>query len=137
VANGPGKDTADDVVVMVTELRPVDSEDTRPIHLPLTWSGTSPPLTVSAVHPGSARHIDLLHVDMAGDDRAPLQLDVNPKPTGRQDFLEPGSFEISIEIRGRNADALRYVVPVSWDGHRSDRAAMWDHLRVEPPRRVP
>jgi hypothetical protein len=137
VANGPGKDTADDVVVMVTELRPADSEDTRPIHLPLTWSGTSPPLTVSAVHPGSARHIDLLHLDMAGDDLAPLQLDVNPKPTGRQDFLEPGSFEISIEIRGRNADALRYVVPVSWDGHRSDRAAMWDHLRVEPPRRVP
>jgi predicted nucleic acid-binding protein len=106
VANGPGKDTADDVVVMVTELRPADSEDTRPIHLPLTWSGTSPPLTVSAVHPGSARHIDLLHVDMAGDDLAPLQLDVNPKPTGRQDFLEPGSFEISIEIRGRNADAF-------------------------------
>ena len=101
------------------------------------WSGTSPPLTVSAVHPGSARHVDLLHVDMAGDDLALLQLDLNPKPTGRQDFLEPGSFEISIEIRARNADALRYVVPVSWDGTWSDRAAMWDHLRVEPLRRAP
>jgi hypothetical protein len=137
VANGPGKDTADDVVVMVTELRPADSEDARPIHLPLTWSGTSPPLTVSAVHPGSARHVDLLHVDLAGDNPVPLQLDLNPKPTGSRDLLEPGTYEISIEIRARNADALRYVVPVSWDGDRSDRAAMWDHLRVEPLRRVP
>ncbi len=137
VANGPGKDTADDVVVMVTELRPADSEDARPIHLPLTWSGTSPPLTVSAIHPGSARHVDLLHVDVAGDDPAPLRLDLNPKPTGDQDILGPGTYEISLEIRARNADALCYVIPLSWDGTRSDRAALWDHLRVEPPRRVP
>jgi hypothetical protein len=92
VANGPGKDTADDVVVMVTEVRPADSEDTRPIHLPLTWSGTSPSLTVSAVHPGSARHIDLLHVDLTR---------------------------------------------VFWDGKRSGGAAIWDHLRVEPPQKAP
>ena len=92
---------------------------------------------MSAVHPGSERHIDLLHVDLSGQDAAPILLDVNPKPTGGQDILEPGTYEISIEIRGRNADALRYVVPLSWDGHRSDRAAMWDHLRVEPLRRVP
>jgi hypothetical protein len=139
VANGPGKDTADDVVVMVTELRPADSEDTRPIHLPLTWSGTSPPLTVSAVHPGSARHIDLLHVDLLADDEAdaPLQLDLNPKPTGGQDLLEAGTYEISSEIRARNADALRYVIQVSWDGKRSGGAAIWDHLRVEPPRKAP
>jgi hypothetical protein len=140
VANGPGKDTADDVVVMVTEMRPADSEDTRPIHLPLTWSGTNPPLTVSAVHPGSARHIDLLHVDLpAGDEAeiAPLELDLNPKPTGGRDLLEPGTYEISIEIRARNADALRYAIPISWDGKRPGGAAMWDHLRVEPPRKAP
>lgn len=136
VANGPGKDTADDVVVMVTECRPLDAgADATPIHLPPIWSGTSPPLTVSAIHPGSARHVDLLHVDeQAG---APLRLDVNPKPTGGQDLLEPGTCEISIEIRARNADALRYVTRVSWDGERFGGAAMWDHLRVEPPRRMP
>jgi hypothetical protein len=141
VANGPGKDTADDVVVMATEVRPLgDSQgDAAPIHLPLIWSGTSPPLTVSAVHPGSARHVDLLHVDLQGDDgvEAPIQLDLNPKPTGSQDILEPGTYEISIEIRARNADALRYVIPISWDGKRPAGAAMWDHLRVEPPRKAP
>jgi len=87
------------------------------------------------VHPGSARHIDLLHVDSLGGDEAdaPLQLDLNPKPTGGQDLLEAGTYEISIEIRARNADALRYVTPdllgrrtVQWSrdlGPRTGRAA--------------
>ena len=134
VANGAGKDTADDVVVMLTEVDAADEDGARPVHLPLTWSGTSPPLTVSAIHPGSARHVDLLHVDLAGEDAGQLQLDLNPKPTGGQDRLEPGAYEIAIEIRGRNADALRYVVPVSWDGTWSDQAGPWDHLRAEAPR---
>ena len=83
-----------------------------------------------------------LRFDPAGNDRsahdaAPMQLDVNPKPTGGQHILEPGTYEISIEIRARNADALRYVVPLSCDGKWSDKAALWDHLRVEPLQRVP
>jgi len=151
VANREGKDTADDVVVMVTEVEwPADSgqatPDARPIGLPLTWSGSSPPLTVASVHPGSERHIDLLHVDWPARDEAeiarrwtepvPLQLDLTPKPAGGQDRLEPGAYEVSIEVRARNADAIRYAVPVSWDGRWSGKAAIWDHLHVEPPRRV-
>jgi len=135
VGNRAGKDTADDVVVLVTELRHASQPDARPIHLPLTWSSTSPPLTVSAIHPGSERHVDLLHVDLStGDEAAPLQLDVNPKPTGGQDLLDPGTYEISIEIRARNADALCYAVSIAWDGRSSEGAATWEHLRVEPPR---
>jgi hypothetical protein len=95
VANRAGKDTADDVVVMVTEVRRVpDSEEAtaevRPIGLPLAWSGTSPPLTVASVHPGSQRHVDLLHVDWPARDEVeiarkwsetvPLQLDLTPNP---------------------------------------------------------
>ncbi len=139
VANRPGKDTADDVVVMVTEVRPLGKPeaDATPIHLPLIWSGTTPPRTVSALHPGSARHIDLMHCDLAGDGEGRLQLDLDPKPTGGRDLLEPDAYEISIEIRGRNADALRYVIPLSWDGASSDQAALWDHLRLDSPRRVP
>jgi hypothetical protein len=131
------KDTADEVVVLVTELLPDSQADARPIHLPLTWSGTNPPLTVSAIHPGSERHVDLLHVDLpAGDEAVPLHLDVNPEPAGDEDILDPGTYEISIEIRARNADALRYAVSIGWDGMSSDRAATWEHLRVEPPRKV-
>jgi hypothetical protein len=151
VANGKRKDTADDVVVVVTEVRRLESSatriaETRPIGLPLTWSGSSPPLTVASVHPGSERHIDLLHVDWPARDEMdiarkwsgtiPVQLDLARKPVGGQDILDSGTHEISVEVRARNADAIRYVIPVQWDGKWSGKAAMWDHLRVEPPRKV-
>jgi hypothetical protein len=150
VANRPGKDTADDVVVMVTDFRRLpDSEttdETRPIGLPLTWSGSSPPLTVASVHPGSHRHIDLLHVDCPAGDENDLarqwsgtvaaQLDLTPKPAGGRDALDSGSYEISVEVRARNADAVRYAVPVHWDGDWSGKDTMWEHLRVGPPRKV-
>jgi len=148
VVNQPGKDTADDVVAMVTELRELDDPgetvaQTRPIGLPLTWSGSSPPLAVASVHPGSERHIDLLHVEWpAGDEPdiakhwstdAPLELDLTQGPAGGRHVLEPGTYEISVEVRARNADAIRYTVTVVWDGKWSGRDAMWDHLRVVPP----
>jgi hypothetical protein len=55
VANRGGRDTADDVVVMVTELRRLENSETRPIGLPLAWSGSRPPLTVADGRPGSPR----------------------------------------------------------------------------------
>jgi hypothetical protein len=146
VSNRGGRDTADDVVVMVTEVRSVEDSETRPIGLPLAWSGSSPPLTVGTVHPGSERHIDLLHVDWPAEDEldiarkwsetVPVQLDLAPKPAGSRGVLEAGAYEISVEVRARNADAIRYTIPVSWDGKWSGKAAMWDHLLVEPPRKV-
>jgi hypothetical protein len=142
VGNGPGKDTTDDVVVMVTEDRRLDDSATpvpevRPLGLPLTWSGSKPPLAVASVHPGSERHIDLLHVDVPEEAATvPAQLDVTPKPTGGRKILDSGTHEISVEVRARNADAIRYVIPVQWDGKCSGTPAMWDHLHVDPPRRV-
>jgi hypothetical protein len=132
VANRGGRDTADDVVVMVTELRRLENSETRPIGLPLAWSGSRPPLTVASVHPGSERHVDLLHLSEA----VPVQLDLTPQPTGGRGVLEAGAYEISVEVRARNADAICYAVPVSWDGKWSEKAAMWDHLLVDPPRKV-
>jgi hypothetical protein len=151
VANARGKDTADDVVVMVTEVRRLDdAEDaiaeTRPIAHPLIWSGSSPPRAMGSVHPGSERHIDLLHVDWPARDEVeigrrwsettPMQLDLTPKPAGGGEILKFGRYEISVEIRARNADAIRYAIPVQWDGKWSGEEAMWEHLRVELPRRV-
>jgi hypothetical protein len=66
----------------------------------------------------------------------PVHLDLTPKPAGAEGTLDPGSYEVSLEIRARNADAIRYAIPFSWDGRWSDRAAMWEHLRVEPPRKL-
>jgi hypothetical protein len=140
VANGRRKDTADDVVVIVTEVRDLDDPaapaEVRPVGLPLVWSGSNPPLTVASVHPGSERHVDLVRVDLPARDEMPARLALSPKPEGDRDVLRTGRCEVSVEVRARNADAIRYVVPVSWDGEWSEKAAMWDHLRVEPPRRV-
>jgi hypothetical protein len=149
VTNGKGKDTADDVVVMVTEVRRLEESGdatVRPIGVPLTWSGSSAPQAMGSVHPGSGRHIDLLHVDWPARDEidiarkwteaAPVQLDLTPKPADGRELLYPGTYEISVEVRARNADAIRYAIPVSWDGKWSGKAAMWDHLHVEPPRKV-
>jgi len=150
VANGAGKDTADDVVVMVTGLARLDDESdetvVRPVSLPLVWSGSSPQFTVASVHPGSERHIDLLHLDLPAADEDDVvrtwsatvscQLDVSPKSVGVEDALEPGRYEVSVEVRARNADAGRYAIPVSWDGGWSGQEGVWDHLRVERPRRV-
>jgi hypothetical protein len=149
VANGQGKDTADDVLVMVTEVRRLeDSEEAiaeaQPIELPLAWSGSNPPRSVASVHPGSERHIDLLHVDWPARDEVdiarkwsetvPARLDLTPKPAGGQEILDSGKYEISVEVRARNADAIRYAIPVFWDGKWSGKAAMWEHLRVGSPR---
>src|SRR5262249_44302674 len=112
LSNRPGRDTADDVVVVVTELRQVDSPDQpRLIGLPLTWSGTHPPLTVASVHPGSERHVDLVR-QSAGE----LRLACTPSHAGGRDVLAPGNYEISVEVRARNADAVRHVIPLLWDG---------------------
>src|SRR5262245_23140210 len=106
VANRERRDTADDVVVMVTELRRVDDSETRPVGLPLTWSGSNPPLSVGSVHPGSERHVDLLHVDWPAEDEldiarkwsetVPVQLDLTPRPAGGRGVLESGAYEVSV-----------------------------------------
>jgi hypothetical protein len=133
VTNRPGKDTADDVVVMVTEVRGPDDGEAKPVGLPLTWwSGSTPSLTVASVHPASERHVNLL----TWSEAAPPRLAVSAEPAAGGDTLGSGTCEIAVEIRARNADAIRYDIPVSWDGKPAAGAAVWDHLLVEPPRKV-
>jgi hypothetical protein len=89
--------------------------------VPLTWSGSNPPLAMGSVHPGSGRHIDLLHVDWPARDEidiarkwseaAPVLLDLTPKPADGREILYSGTYEISVEVRARNADAIRYTAP--------------------------
>jgi hypothetical protein len=67
------------------------------------------------------RHIDLLHVDWPARDEmdiartwsetVPAQLDLTPKAAGGQETPHPGAYEISVEVRARNADAIRYAIP--------------------------
>jgi hypothetical protein len=69
------------------------------------------PLSTLARHP-----VDLLHVDWPARDendigrewsRSLVQLDLTPKTAGGQDILDSGTCEGSVEVRARNADAVR------------------------------
>jgi hypothetical protein len=146
VTNASGKDTADDVQVLVVERRLLDGSETTPIALPLIWSGSYPPATAAPVHPGAERYLDLLHVDWPGRDELEIAerwtgsedafIEVMPKPAGRQDRLVAGEYTLRLQLLARNADATWYEVVVHWDGKWSGKADMWTHLRVEQPRKL-
>ena len=112
----------------------------------MTWTGSNPPLTVASVHPGSERRLDLVHVDSpAGGDVAsprtsatavPLRLDFTPMPNGGLDIVDAGVYEISIEVRARNADAACYTIRLAWDGTWAGKTETTDPLRVEQPQKV-
>ena len=82
--------------------------EARPIGLPLTWSGSSPPLTVAAAHPGSERHIHRLQIDWPARDEldiahkwsgtVPGQLELAPQPADNQHTLNPGALRKFLEI---------------------------------------
>jgi hypothetical protein len=84
------------------------------------------------VHPASERHVNLL----TWSEAAPPRLAVGAEAAAGRDTLDTGTCEIAVEVRARNADAIRYAIPVAWDGNSSGEAGPWDHLRVEPPRKV-
>jgi hypothetical protein len=147
VTNEKGRDTADDVQVLVTEVRTANgSSKVTPIGLPLIWTGSLPAVTVAPVHPDFQRHINLLHVDepVAKDElgvvdklfgETSAELDVYPKPAGGQHLLAAGKHEIRLEVVARNADAARYTVAVEWGGKWPGKAKIWQSLRVQPPRK--
>lgn len=147
VTNEKGKDSADDVQVLVTEVRPQDGSPVTALGLPLIWTGSLPPVTVAPVHPGHERPIDLLHADWPAPadelgvvdkffEEMPLRIDVHPEPTGEQHLLAAGKYEIHVEVLSRNADAVGYTVAVEWDGTWPGKEKIWQSLRVQPPRKA-
>lgn len=148
VANEKGKDSADEVQVIVTDVRPQDgSQEPTPVGLPLVWVGSLPPVTEASVHPGVERYIDLTHANWPApaDELAvaekytgttPLELDVYPKPAGGQHILFAGKYAVRLEIVARNADATAYEIALEWDGVWLGKTKMWQALRVQPPKRI-
>ena len=67
---------------------------------------------------------------------APVHLDLTPKPASGQEILDSGHIRDLSRGRAPNADAIRDAIQVYWDGKWSGKAAKWDHLRLEPPRKV-
>jgi hypothetical protein len=98
------------------------------------------PLSTLARHP-----VDLLHVDWPARDendigrewsRSLVQLDLTPKAAGGKDILDSGTCQGSVEVRARNADAVRTSSPDYWDSEWSGKPGMWDHPRVAPREKI-
>jgi hypothetical protein len=145
VRNKEGRNTAEDVEVLVERVRELAPRIGNPPappptlgNWPLPWSLSSPTTTRLSIPPGVERHVDLAHVyrDAAATRGAtPLIHDIRPEPTMGRHHLHFGKTEIRLIVSARNADSRGYEVVVAFDG-RWQRPGddIWRHLIVEEVR---
>lgn len=141
--NKEGRDTAEDVEVLVERVRELEPRVGNPPaaspalgNWPLPWSLSDPTTTRLNIPPGVERHVDLAHVyrDAAATRGAtPLILDIRPEPVMGRHHLHFGKTEIRLVVSARNADSRRYIVVVAFDG-RWGQDDIWRHLIVEEVR---
>jgi hypothetical protein len=154
VRNRPGRDSADDVEVMLARVRLLDeaagSRSERPEELleglALKWSELTS--TKVSMPPGTARRIDFVHVDntrveRSADgaeerlERAPIRFDVCPLPAAKYHRAFGQAYEVTLALTARDTDAVYYVTHVSYDGVlREQPRAMAEALNVESLRRL-
>lgn len=144
VANAAGRETADDVEVLVEAVRLTDpgSQPTFEAEslgdLPLPASNSEPTTTRLSIPPGIERHFDLAHVrkrEVAEGDRDVI-LEVFPRPADLRWRVDADRFEVDVVVAASNADARRYTVGVEFDGRwPEDEAEAFAHFRVGPPKR--
>jgi hypothetical protein len=151
VANAWGKRSADDVEVLVINVRgisPADGVLLTPLLgvLPLKWSrildAEGRPLTRTTIPPGVERHVDLLRIlepdpglgpVEAGKVSAVAALQVSPAPSDRRHWLLGGTYGILLAVTARDTDATYYGLTVTYDGKWWPAPEMRQHLTVSPP----
>jgi hypothetical protein len=90
-----------------------------------------------ALGPGSALLLDLVHLNQSVNGK--MILDVRPQPVGRPNYIGAAELTLRLVIHSAEADPRRFLVDISYDGH---RWAGWEepaegHLRVENLRPAP
>jgi hypothetical protein len=154
VRNRPGRDSADDVEVMLARVRLLDeapgSRSERPEELleglALKWSELTS--TKVSMPPGTARRIDFVHVDNTRVEkspdgveehleRAPIRFDVCPLPAAKYHRAFGQAYEVTLALTARDTDAVYYMTHLSYDGVlRDEPRAMAEALNVEALRRL-
>jgi hypothetical protein len=136
VSNAPGKDTAENVEVMIDHAG-VDRPDGSFHHARLggfplawanTWSATEGATTRLSVPPGVSRRVDLVSVR---EDEKKLTMEVDPRPADFRHQLPEGTTTLRLVLTAHNADARYYVLRVTYDGEWEPD--IWSHLDVEVP----
>jgi len=150
VSNRKGRHAAQDVEVIVTNVREMSARDGQSAvrgritlgDQSLRWSNSSQEAkrTYTSIPAGVTRRVDFVRVENGLDEqgRLPLVLDVWPQPVNQRTHLRSASLAIELAVTASNADARRYTVVVHFDGHfdagyAQHAGRIWDHLRVVPP----
>jgi len=143
VANGSGHLAAEDVEVTVTGARELNRPGQQLLRIDgqsLSFSNSSPIATRMTVSPGGERHVDLAHLEFEPKIKAERQqrvtIDVHPGPAAiEQRSLAEGALELELTVTARNADAVRHVLEIHFDGN-DDPETIWQHLTVKNLRKL-
>jgi hypothetical protein len=122
VTNAPGSDAADDVEVLLAEVRRYDLDGREAGVLEISFPGfvwTHTETTRLTVPPGVTRTVDLGRVHSGAPSAVGVgdgfELTVHPQPGDRRNVLVPGSYVLRLILAARNADAVEYSVTVVHD----------------------
>jgi hypothetical protein len=145
VANRWGKRTAEDVEVLVVDVRPRDGKGSLNGWV-LQWSNArgadGQPLTRQTIPPGVARHIDLVCVKpklfdadgdsapVEGESDASFELRVVPIPRDERRWLAGASNTVLLALMARDTDAAYYAVKIDHDGKWWSAEHVREHLTV-------
>ncbi len=151
VQNARGKRSADDVEVLIVEVRGVSGSGPPLGGSPIIWSNlgvAGKHVTRLTLPPGIARHVDLLgfvepHSDewnipapVQGHTQATFEFQVWPPPADGRHQLGEGRYEVILAVVARDTDSREYRVTVSHDGKWWTAQHVKAHTRVEPPKRL-
>ncbi|WP_210492868.1 hypothetical protein [Patulibacter sp. SYSU D01012] len=136
VYNAPGRDTAENVQVLVTSYRASNRLGLDP--RPLVWSGlaerdvkadevSKPPITAIDLPSDVYRHVDLIRIDGATDE-VTGRLCVYPRPRAKADDLSDRAVHVTFAVTAKNIDALHYEATIEFDNLRGT-ARLVDGLR--------
>lgn len=155
VENARGKRSADDVEVLVVEVRGEWSDGRSRVPplggLPLAWSdmpARDEKLTRLTLPPGIARRVDLLRLDepysdaenipapVEGHTQTTFELQVSPSPADGRHRLGGDRYDIILAVVARDTDSREYQVTIAYDGKWWTAQHVKEHLRVEAPKRL-
>jgi hypothetical protein len=130
VMNKRGKDSAEDVEVLLVGVKALDHEPGTSLEppserllegLPLRWSELNS--TKASLPPGTTRRFDLLHVDNmtmeASGEKveggAPIRFDVYPTPRAKYHRAFGRKYKVIIAVTARDTDAAFYGTVIAYD----------------------
>lgn len=124
VRNVRKKDPAEDAhVVVISHQRVGPAVGKRhEIRMPLTWSHSDPAASLTTVHGGSPRWVDLVAAHRGYENAS---LETHPKAAAPTGLLDPqvreggvalSRWRVDVELVARHVAPVRYAVFVQWDG---------------------